>query len=66
MTKEEMFDWLVDNNAQIMRGPSMKWTREDGSTFYCNFTLAAHNIQYPAFPTMVEAIEFAAAVAYKK
>lgn len=59
MTKEEMFDWIVENNAQILRSPKMLWTREDGSTFYSNFTLSSGNTQWSAAETLEEAIEFA-------
>lgn len=60
MTKEQMMQWIIDNNAQILRGPAMKWTNAQGEEFYCNFTLAAKNTQYPAFPTLEEAIIYAA------
>lgn len=59
MTKEEMFDWLVNNNVQIMREPPMKWTKPSGETFTCNFTMSANNTQYPAFASLEEAILFA-------
>ena len=59
MTKEEMFNWIVDNNAQISRCPTSLWTREDGSKFYCNFGLSSRDTQWPAAPTLAEAIQFA-------
>jgi hypothetical protein len=60
MTKEEMFDWLDKNNAEIMRHPLQRWFRPDGTDFYTNFCLRSNNTQWPAFPTLQEAIEFAA------
>lgn len=60
MTKAEMFDWLDSNNATIYRQPMSKWTREDGSEFYSNFTLCSGQTQWPAFPTLSEAVQYAA------
>lgn len=57
LTKEQMFDWIVENNASIDRCPAMVWTRTDGTTFKCNFTLSAGNTQYAAAPTLEEAIQ---------
>jgi hypothetical protein len=59
MTYEELFDWIEENNASVIRGPNTKWTREDGSQFYSNFSLCSHNTQWPAFPTLKEAVEYA-------
>ena len=60
MTKSEMFDLIVDNNAEIMRTLPMKWTRQDGSTYTTNFVLRSNNTQWPAAETLGEAIKYAA------
>jgi hypothetical protein len=60
MSDAECFQWIVANNAQIMRDSAGQWTRKDGSTFMCNFTLASGNTQWAAAPTLKEAIEQAA------
>lgn len=57
LSKEQMFDWIVENNATIDRCPSSVWTRLDGTTFNCNFTLSAGNTRYSAAPTLEEAIQ---------
>ncbi len=60
MTKEEMFGWIVDNNAEILRSHCMTWRRPDGSTFTTNFVLNSGGTRWPAAETLQEAIEFAA------
>ena len=60
MTDAECFKWIVDNNAQIMREPAMRWGRADGTSFMCNFTLSSNGTQWAAAPTLKEAIENAA------
>ena len=59
MTKIEMFDWIIKNNAQITRSHNMRWNRPDGSVFYNNFVLSSNHTQWPAFPTLEEAIQHA-------
>ena len=57
LSKEQMFQWIVENNATITRGPYIVWTRLDGTTFKCNFTLSAGGTQYGAAETLEEAIQ---------
>ena len=55
-----MFDWIVDNNAEIVRMPPVKFTRLDGSTYTASFVLRSNNTQWPCAETLQQAIEDAA------
>lgn len=55
-TKEEMFDWLIENKISIEYHYPTTWIREDGSKFSCNFTMNSPTSRFAAAPTVEEAI----------
>lgn len=57
MTKEQMFDWLVDNRASIQYHPLTRWEREDGSVFYSNFIMSANGTQFGPAESLEQAIK---------
>ncbi len=57
MSKEEMFEWLIKNRISIFYYPKTKWTREDGTEFYSDFTLSSPSTQFGAYETIEEAIK---------
>lgn len=55
-TKEEMFDWLIENKITIEYHYPVKWIREDGSEFYCDFTMNTATSRFSSASTVEEAI----------
>ena len=55
-TKEEMFDWLIENKITIEYHRPIRWVKEDGSEFYCNFTMNTTTSRFSPAPTVEEAI----------
>lgn len=51
------FRWLEKHGIQILRGESVTWTMEDGSTFTSNFTLSNRNTQFSPAETLGKCID---------
>lgn len=59
MTKDQMFNFIVDHKVQILRHPPMKWVREDGTEYFSTTCVSYGNKQLPGFATLEETMEFA-------
>lgn len=62
MTKEQMFDWLNTNKISVQYERPTRFTREDGSTFICDFILSSNTTQFAPAESLEEAIKLAAQI----
>lgn len=59
----ERYRWLKGvHGLRLNRNPPMKWTREDGTTFFSEYYLAGNQTVYGVAPSMDETIDAAMAL----